>query len=64
MSNSLPLKTYAQVIPLLLLPYVVQEQLPLILLEQRQKNFRKSLCRVFPGSSADTDLYELIVQLK
>lgn len=37
MCNSLPLKIYTQVI-LLLLPYVVQEQLPLILLEPGQKN--------------------------
>lgn len=38
MSNNLPLKTYAQVIIILLLPYVEQEQLPLILLEQSQEN--------------------------
>lgn len=37
MSNSLPLKTYAQVTLLLLFPYMVQKQLPLILLEQSRK---------------------------
>lgn len=37
MSNNLPLKTYAQVI-IILLPYVEQEQLPLIFLEQSQEN--------------------------